>query len=188
MNRVFSQLSALLTASLFATTLTDNSYAQEKQAVLTLPLSKKPVIQSDKINLNDYADAVILGGNFVFYANGMTPCPNSPHIYIKRDAERLYLVYDNPMTAGERPKMNAAIPDHSGICADNVMELYIMPERNPGELLSFIQFAGKPAKLILGNALDGKNDLFLNDPPHKSPVGGSLFDNIIIGENNDGGI
>ncbi len=120
----------------------------DPQALITLPLSKKPVPPDGAISLENYDDAVVLGGNFVFYAQGMTPCPNSPIIYIKRDLERLYLAYDNPMAEGERPKMDAAIPDHPGICADNVMELYIMPERGPSDLLSFIQFAGNPRGVV----------------------------------------
>jgi hypothetical protein len=114
--------------------------AAPEQAVIRLPLSAVPVTVNGTLAPGEWDDAVILGGDFVTW--GPTPTPNSPTVYVKRTPERLYIAYDNPLGPGERPVMRGAMPDNGGICSDHAVEFYIMPEKKPGDLTSFIQFGG----------------------------------------------
>jgi hypothetical protein len=128
-------------AALVCLGLACSGQAAPEQAVIRLPLAKAPVTVDGALNAGEWDDAVILGGNFIAWFQP-TPIPNSPLVYIKRSADRLYIAYDNPLGAGERPVMRGAMPDNGGICADNAVEFYIMPEKRPGDLTSFIQFGG----------------------------------------------
>ncbi len=118
--------------------------AAPEQAVIRLPQSQAPVTVDGALAPGEWDDAVVLGGDFIsmFLSANLSPIPNSPRVYLKRDATRLYIAYDNPLGEGERPVMRGAIPDNGGICADNAVEFYIMPEKKPGDLVSFIQFGG----------------------------------------------
>ncbi len=115
--------------------------AAPEQAVIRLPLSKAPVAVDGTLTPGEWDDAVILGGDFIAWFQA-SPIPNSPLVYVKRSVDRLHIAYDNPLGAGERPIMRGAMPDNGGICSDNAVEFYIMPEKKPGDLTSFIQFGG----------------------------------------------
>ena len=114
--------------------------AAAEQAAIRLPLSSTPVAVDGVLKPGEWADAVMLGGDFAAW--GPSPTPNSPTVFLKRSADRLYIAYDNPLGEGERPVMRGAIPDNGGICSDNAVEFYIMPEKKPGDLTSFTQFGG----------------------------------------------
>ena len=120
--------------------------AAPEQAVITLPVSKIPVAVDGSITPEEYSDAVILGDGFVGW--GVSPRPQSPTVYLKRDGERLYVLYDNPLKDGERPSMTGAVADNSGICLANAVELFFMPHLPSGELLEYIQFIGNARNCI----------------------------------------
>ena len=112
----------------------------EEKQIIRLPLSTAPTVVDGAITGNEYDDAVILGGAFKGW--GVSPRPQSPTVYLKRDKERLYILYDNPLKEGERPTMRGAVPDNSGICMGNAVELFFLPHLPDGELLKYIQFIG----------------------------------------------
>ena len=116
------------------------SGAAADQAIIRLPLSKTSPKVDGKLASREYDDAVILGGAFPGW--GFSPRPQSPTVYLKRDAERLYVAYDNPLKEGERPSLRGAVPDNAGICMGNAIELFFLPKRPKGQLLEYIQFAG----------------------------------------------
>lgn len=118
------------------------------QAVIRLPLCTTPAVTDGVLAPGEYDDAVVLGGDFTRYASPVSPYPNSPVVYLKRDRERLYIAYDNPLGPGERPKMGGCLPDNPGVCADNAVELYLMPRVKTGALLSFIQFAANARGVV----------------------------------------
>ncbi len=119
----------------------------EEQATIRLPLAKTPVAVDGTFKAGEYDDAVILGGAFKSWM-GVNPVPNSPIVYVKRDAERIYIAYDNPIGEGERPRMTAAIRDTTGVCSDNAVELYFMPAHDKGAIVWFVQFGGNPRGAI----------------------------------------
>jgi hypothetical protein len=124
----------------FATATWATAPAAGEQATIRLPLSRTPVAVDGTLKAGEWDDAVILGGAFKSYNGG--PVPNSPIVYVKRDAGRLYIAYDNPLGAGDRPRMASAVRDTPGICGDNAVELYFMPHHPAGSLVWFIQFGG----------------------------------------------
>ena len=111
----------------------------EKQ-IIRLPLSTISPTVDGRPTGDEYADAVILGGSFRGW--GVSPRPQSPTVYLKRDQNRLYILYDSPLKAGERPSMRGAVADNPGICMGNAIELFFLPHLPDGELLEYIQFAG----------------------------------------------
>jgi len=148
---IMKRVSANVTLSLFAGLLTllvlSGSVLADwaetnpvEQAVIRLPLSKASPKVDGAPGDGEYADAVVLGGSFRGW--GFSPRPQSPTVYLKRDAERLYVLYDNPLKAGERPSMGGAVPDASGICLGNAIELFFLPKLPDGTLLQYIQFIG----------------------------------------------
>ncbi|HUT01219.1 MAG TPA: hypothetical protein VM031_02095, partial [Phycisphaerae bacterium] len=72
--------------------------AAADQAIIRLPLSKTSPKVDGKLASREYDDAVILGGAFPGW--GFSPRPQSPTVYLKRDARRLYVAYDNPLKEG----------------------------------------------------------------------------------------
>ena len=118
------------------------THAWEKTAekqILCLPLSNVSPKVDGVLDAEEYADGVVLGGSFKGW--GVSPRPQSPTVYLKRTADRLFVLYDNPLKEGERPTMRGAVPDNSGICMGNAIELFFMPHL-PGEMTQYTQFIG----------------------------------------------
>jgi len=111
----------------------------EKQ-VITLPLSKAVPAVDGTLAAGEYGDAVVLGGSFKGW--GVSPRPQSPTVWLKRTADRLFIALDNPLKEGERPSMRGAVPDNPGIALNNAIELFFLPHLPPGELLQYMQFIG----------------------------------------------
>jgi hypothetical protein len=137
-------LLALLAVAVQAGLVVD---ARTEQATIRLPLSKIPVTVDGTALPGEYNDAVILGGAFNVIGKP-SPLPNSPTVYFKRNAERLFITYDSPLGESERPLIRAAIRDAVGVTADHCMELYFLPDHPNGALVWFIQFAGNARNAI----------------------------------------
>jgi len=116
----------------------------EKQ-VIRLPLSAVAPEVDGRLAPSEYADAVVLGGSFKGW--GISPRPQSPTVYLKRTADRLFILYDNPLKPGERPSMRGAVPDNPGICMGNAIELFFLPHLPDGELLQYVQVAANAVEL-----------------------------------------
>jgi hypothetical protein len=113
--------------------------SSEKQ-IITLPLSRTDCAVDGAIKDGEYGDAVVLGGSFKGWA--ASPHSQSPTVYLKRTAERLYVAVDNPLNEGERPSIRGAVPDNPGIAMGNAVEMFILPHQADGELLEYIHFIG----------------------------------------------
>ncbi len=109
-----------------------------ERQIITLPLSLSTPAVDGTPAAAEYDDAVILGGSFRGW--GVSPRPQSPTVYLKRTADRLYVLVDNPLKEGERPSMRGAVADNSGICMGNAIEMFFLPHQPDGELLAYIQF------------------------------------------------
>jgi hypothetical protein len=142
MNRRHAQLHwALLALLAVAVQVGLAADAGVEQATIRLPRAKIPVTVDGTAAPGEYDDAIILGGAFNVIGKP-SPLPNSPTVYVKRDAERLYITYDSPLGDGERPLIRAAIRDAVGVTADHCMELFIMPDHPKGALVWYLQVAG----------------------------------------------